>query len=234
MENSIDIKKLIEKEMSPENFKEIILTFQTYLISKDYKKIIKYIDDIKLLIENIIEYLITNKDEYFKVYEENNCQNLFCLLIDKKNKILNLFLIQKVSFYLANLKNKEQLLKLFSSEFIKKIISEQSDNRWDSDFLYYYINLLKSLVMKIDESTIEFFYNKELNTFPLLTNTLRFYNHTDEMNTNVVRNIFLSILKINNELIRDFICSLPTLSYFNFLACRMRDMIKTFNKKNKK
>ena len=233
MENSIDIKKLIEKEMSPENFKEIILTFQTYLISKDYKKIIKYIDDIKLLIENIIEYLITNKDEYFKVYEENNCQNLFCLLIDKKNKILNLFLIQKVSFYLANLKNKEQLLKLFSSEFIKKIISEQSDNRWDSDFLYYYINLLKSLVMKIDESTIEFFYHKELNTFPLLTNTLGFYNHTDEMNTNVVRNIFLSILKINNELVREFICSLPTLSYFNFLACRMRDMIKTFNKKIK-
>ena len=46
--------------------------------------------------------------------------------------------------------------------------------------------------MKIDSTTIQLFFQKEKNIFPLLENALKLYNIEDHMIKNVVRNIFLN------------------------------------------
>ena len=51
---------------------------------------------------------------------------------------------------------------------------------------------MKSLSMKIDSTTIQLFFQKEKNIFPLLENALKLYNIEDHMIKNVVRNIFLN------------------------------------------
>ena len=64
---------------------------------------------------------------------------------------------------------------------------------------------------------------------------LKFYNHPDQMIRNVIKNTFLTILKLSKDYqpLLDFICSLPVLSYFNFFAYRLRDLIITYYKKVK-
>ena len=49
---------------------------------------------------------------------------------------------------------------------------------------------------------------------------------------NVVRNIFLTICRLNYPPFFDYLCCLPSVSYFSFISCRLRDMIINLNKEN--
>ena len=220
-----------ENKITPQNFRQLYNELRKLTSASD--KIAKVENDIKTLIESIIEYLI-HGDKHdsliFDVFCELNFMNEFINLSNQKSKVINLQIIKSFALLITNLTNKQNLYFLFSNNFINQIISGDYE-KIDSDFLYYYVNFIKSLALKIDETTIQFFYHKQMNTFPLLANTLKFYNHPDPMISNVVRNIFLTIAKIRYEPVIEYMCGLPNLTYFIFITCRTRDLIKTLNKR---
>ena len=119
--------------------------------------------------------------------------NEFLFLSDLKNRAINLMIIQSFSILILNVSNSIILYYIFSNNFINRIIS--NDYEFDDDFIYYFVNFMKSLAQKIDTSTIQFFFQKNTYDFPLLSTSLKFYNHSDPMLKNTVRNIFLTILK---------------------------------------
>jgi hypothetical protein len=227
---SFSITQLIEKnKINSENLRRIYNELHK-LISHN-EKISNVENDIKILIESIIEFLLhgdKNDSSIFYVFCELNFMNEFIFLSNQKSKVINLQIIKSFALLITNLTNKQSLYFLFSNNFINQIISGDYEII-DSDFLSYYVNFIKSLSLKLDETTIQFFYHKQMNTFPLLTNTLKLYNHSDPMVSNVVRNIFLTISKIKYEPVTQYICGLPTLSYFCFITCRTRDLIKSLN-----
>jgi len=83
--------------------------------------------------------------------------------------------------------------------------------------------------MKIDLNTITFFLQKQYNSFPLLKSTLKYYNYPDPMIKNTVRNVILNLLKLEYEPINTFFCTLPIISYFPCLICKLRDLILKLN-----
>lgn len=123
--------------------------------------------------------------------------NEFLLLNNMNHKQINLQIIKSFAVLILNTTNLSTLYYLFSNNFINQIVSNDYV-KYDDDFLSYYINFLKSLVQKLDETTIQFFFNKQFNSFPLLQSALKFYNHHDPMVKNTVRNILLTILKSKN------------------------------------
>ena len=131
-----------------------------------------------------------------------------------------------------NITNKISLYYIFSNNFINNIISNNNFDKYDDDFLSYYVNFLKSLALKIDLTTIQFFFHSNINSFPLLESAIKIYNHPDPMIKNVVRNIFLTICRLNYPPFFDYLCCLPSVSYFTFITCRLRDMIINLNKEN--
>ena len=131
-----------------------------------------------------------------------------------------------------NITNKISLYYIFSNNFINNIISNNNFDKYDDDFLSYYVNFLKSLALKIDLTTIQFFFHSNINSFPLLESAIKIYNHPDPMIKNVVRNIFLTICRLNYPPFFDYLCCLPSVSYFSFISCRLRDMIINLNKEN--
>lgn len=225
------ISQLSEKQISPENFRG--LYSELHKITSSGGNLSKVENDVKILIESIIEYLISgdkNDSSIFDIFCELNFMNEFIFLSNSKNRIINLQIIKSFALLISNLTNKQSIYFLFSNNFINQIISCDFD-KTDNDFLYYYVNFIKSLCLKIDETTIQFFFHKQMNTFPLLENCLKLYNHPDPMINNVIRNNFLTIAKIKYEPVIEYICGMPTLQYFAFISCRARDMIKTLNKK---
>jgi protein CLEC16A len=120
--------------------------------------------------------------------------NEFITLSQANNKAISLQIIKSFSVLILNTSNTTTLYYIFSNNFINQIISNDYEKQ-DEDFLSYYINFLKSLSLKIDETTIQFFFSRQTNTFPLLQSALKMYNHSDPMIKNVVRNIVLTILK---------------------------------------
>jgi len=120
--------------------------------------------------------------------------NEFLHLCNMDNKEMNLQIIKSFSVLILNTTNMTTLYYIFSNNFINQIVSNDY-RKYDDDFLSYYINFLKSLCQKIDVTTIQFFFHKQYNSFPLMESALKFYNHHDPMVKNTVRNILISILK---------------------------------------
>lgn len=160
--------------------------------------------------------------------------NEFLNLSKALNLKINLQIIKSFSLLVTNLSNKETLYYIFSNNFINDIISiiYNDNNNNDPDFLSYYINFIKTLSLKIDDVTINFFFHKQKNQFPILDTALKLYNYPDSMINNVVRNIFLTIIKIRSSEVLDYMCSLPNITYFIFLSYRVKDNILLINKNN--
>lgn len=142
---------------------------------------------------------------------------------ESKCRDVNLEIINDIAMLILNLKNNQSLYYLFSNNYINQIISNDYDKN-DDDFISYYVNFLKSLSLKLDITTIQFFFHKQINSFPLMESAMKIYNHPDPMIRNVVRNIFLTITKLGYEPFYDYLCCLPSVIYFTFIACHLRDI----------
>jgi protein CLEC16A len=157
----------------------------------------KHEEQSKEVIQYVIEYLIygdKHDSSIFDIFCEFNFMNEFIYLSNLNNRSINLQIIKSFSVLILNLTNTTTLYYIFSNNFINQIITNDYE-KYDDDFLSYYVNFIKSLSLKIDTTTIQFFFHKGLNSFPLLQSALKLYNHNDPMIKNVVRNIILTVLK---------------------------------------
>ena len=125
--------------------------------------------------------------------------NEFIQLSNQNNRNINLEIIKSFSVLILNVKSPQTLYFFFSNNFINQIISNNYE-KYDDDFIFYYINFLKSLTMKIDFTTVQFFFNNKYSTCSLILSALRYYNYPDPMIKNTVRSVMLNFLK------RKFIC----------------------------
>ncbi len=65
----------------------------------------------------------------------------------------------------------------------------------DEEVIGYFIAFLKSLSFRVNEDTINFFYDEAQACFPLYQRALRFFNHSETMVRIAVRTITLNIFK---------------------------------------
>ena len=161
--------------------------------------------------------------------------NQIIILSESKSKDILLQIIKTLSVLIININNKIILYYLLSNNFINKIINTINNDfiKYDEDFISYYINFLKSISLKIDLTTLPFFFLSQINSFPLLEITLSLYNHQDKMVQSVVKNILLIMLKLNYPPLIEYLCCLPCLAYFSFISCRIKDLlILISNEKN--
>ena len=201
----------------------------------DKEKQKKYKDYFKDLIQLIIDYLIYGDKKKERIYFDNFCEldfmKEFIVASKSRNMDILLQIIKSMSALILTITNNESLFYIFSNNFINNIITNDDIQESNEDFLSFYVNFLKSLSLKIDVTTIQLFFQKEKNSFPLLENALKLYNNDDSMIKNVVRNIFLKFagLSLEYQPLKDYLMSLPILKYYCFLACRLTDMTKELN-----
>ena len=224
-----------DKKKNTVEFTRLYNNFHLIVLGSEKIETIKsqLIQIIEMLVENLIE-ADKNNEDIFNEFTNSKFLYELVILFKKNDRDLNLQILKSFSLLIANLSKEEHLNYFLETYFINDILTLYSDDI-DNDYLYYYINFIKSLTLKINEKTIQYFFIKEINSFQMLTNMLKFYNHPDQMIRNVIKNTLLTILKLSKDYqpLLDFICSLPVLSYFNFIAYRLRDLIITYYKKVK-
>ena len=216
---------------SKDELKKLYFAFHTILIEN--KKYDKFLPEITNILESLIEYLINgdkNDPSILEIFQSIKFLDDIIMFLSKKNKDINIQIIKFFSVLMTNLSEKNFVIFLINCDYINQAIYEDTEVI-DGDYLYYYINFVKSLLFKINTFNIRFFFHEDTNTFPLLVNCLKFYNHPDSMISNTIRNIFLFVLKMGYQPCIDYICNLPMISYFVFISCTLRDEIKTLDKK---
>eukprot|EP00928_Gymnodinium_smaydae_P030568 TRINITY_DN22696_c0_g2_i2.p1 TRINITY_DN22696_c0_g2~~TRINITY_DN22696_c0_g2_i2.p1 ORF type:complete len:746 (-),score=142.71 TRINITY_DN22696_c0_g2_i2:64-2301(-) len=95
----------------------------------------------------------------------------------------------------------------------------------DEEILAYFITLLKSLAMRLDQTTIKFFFIQHPDqSFPLYTEATKFFSHRDQMVRAAVRTITLQVYRIDDPGMRRFVHRHASESYFSQLAYHLRDL----------
>ena len=217
----------IKNNISPINLELIRKEFQYIENSKDIKH---SIDQICSLISIVGNYLVSAENK--KMPEEFAIFDAFCYL-DFMSEFLKLSsydyykidlqLIKMLSFMLINIKNKPWLYYLCSNNLLNKIISKDY-SKYDDEFLSYYVNFLKSLSLLLDETSIQLFYIEKNNSFPLIENILKYYDHKDSMIRNVVRNTVMNIFRVKNAKIEEYFSKLPSVLYFVKIVDRIKNI----------
>ena len=143
-------------------------------------------------------------------------------------------IINTLSSMLISINNKIILYYILSNNFINKIIKSINNELIKSteDFLSHYVNFLKSISLKMDLTTVQFFFMEINGSFPLLESALSLYNYQDKMIQGVSRFILLTMLKLNSPQLTEYICSLPSLSFFCFISCKLKDTLKSLSDEN--
>lgn len=226
-----------ESKMSKTKMEEFKKTLLKLLNQEKYSN--KDIDRIKKKVGEIQGYLIVadkkKLPEYFKAFTDLNILDVFNSLLEKNNSEISFCILEATYFLSTNLKNEDLILNMYKTKFktkipgqemniIDKIISLSEVNQKD-EFLTYQINFMKSLTLKINESNLFYFFDKDINLFPILTKSFSLYNHSDPMIRNVVKNILLSIIKIKNDDLLNFLVSFPNNLYYTNLILNLKNYI---------
>ena len=192
--------------------KEIIHRLEGYLLMADKKKLFKYFDS----------------------FYELNLLNILNSFLNKGIPQISFCILECIYILLTNIQNTGFIFYLYSTKYqtyvpgenlniIDKIIS--IDAKKKEEFLTYQVNFIKSLTLKLNIDCIEFFFDKNKNQFPILNKAFSLYNNKDAMIRSVVKNIFLTILKIKDEPLRRFITAFPNNIYYPNIIFQLRNII---------
>ena len=175
-----------------------------------------------------------NLKEYNTHFIKLNFLTLFNNFLDKNVSRVTFAILEMINFLTTNIQNKELLEYIYKEKFltniqginmniIDKLIS--LDTKKNEEYLTYQINFIKSLTLKMNIDTLNYFYDCNINQFPILTKSLSLYNYTDPLIRNVVKNIFLAIIKIENKNLREFLISFPINLYYSNIIYQLKNTI---------
>ena len=166
-------------------------------------------------ISEIESYLLfsskTDSLDFFDMFCEENYLKEYIRLLSLNNKEISLAILNSINILILNISNNQFLYYFFSSQVVNSIISSSFQ---EDEYITYQINFIKSLSLKITKDTLYFFLDKNKNKCPLIAKTLTLYNMNDPMVRNVVRTIILTMLRIEDVNLRNFLVSFPVNVYY--------------------
>ena len=116
--------------------------------------------------------------------------------------------LQTLSILIQNTRSEQAVYFLFSNNHLNAIVSQEFDIESD-EVLAYYVSFLKTIAMKLNGETVQFFFNQGSNggarRFPLFSQALKFHAHEESMVRAAVRTLTLQVYALRDEEICAFI-----------------------------
>ncbi|XP_022248411.1 protein CLEC16A-like isoform X2 [Limulus polyphemus] len=177
-----------------------------------------------LLVEtlrSIAEILIwgdQNDSTVFDFFLEKNMLSFFLQIMKQKcGRYVCIQLLQTLNILFENIRNETSLYYLLSNNHVNSIIVHKFDFS-DEEVMAYYISFLKTLSLKLNPHTVNFFYNEHTNDFPLYTEAIKFFNHGESMVRIAVRTLTLNVFKVQDRAMLKFIRNKTAAPYFSNLV----------------
>jgi hypothetical protein len=161
---------------------------------------------------NIAEHILwgdKHDPTFFEYFLEKNILSFMLSLgapldVDAKVKIQ---LIQTLSMMIENMRTPSSLYFILSNNRINDLISHHEiDFAHDEDLLAHYISFLKTLALKLDSNTVQFFFNAREQRFPLLTEGAAYHDHRESMVQTAVRNLVLQVFSVTDAAMQRYLC----------------------------
>eukprot|EP01065_Artemidia_motanka_P009247 TRINITY_DN14724_c0_g1_i1.p1 TRINITY_DN14724_c0_g1~~TRINITY_DN14724_c0_g1_i1.p1 ORF type:complete len:1075 (+),score=211.44 TRINITY_DN14724_c0_g1_i1:104-3328(+) len=156
-------------------------------------------------ISEIVVWGDRNEPKIFDLFLELHMLPHFIhITLSRAPSTVKIQIIQTLSILLGNLKSLPSVFYLLSGDFMNKLIECEFDFD-DDEVLSNYINFLKSLSLRFDIATIQFFFNRDHKTFPMYSAALKLIAHPEPLVRAGVRSIFMNICSVDDEYVRKFV-----------------------------
>ena len=135
--------------------------------------------------------------------------------------------LQTLSILIQNTRSEQAVYFLFSNNHLNAIVSQEFDIASD-EVLAYYVSFLKTIAMKLNGETVQFFFTSgggeggKGRRFPLFSQALQFFAHEESMVRAAVRTLTLQVYALRDEEIGAFVCDGPEGAYFGRLGEHLR------------
>ena len=225
-----------EERMKPSDLNIIKENILKILLRQQINQ--KEIDELNKNLGELQGYLVVADKKKLKEYFDNfiklNFLESFNILLDKNIDGIVFSMLQLVNFLTINIQNQELLEYIYSIKFPTQVFGQQMniidkiislDFKKNEECLTHQINFIKSLSQKININSLKYFYDCNINQFPILTKALSLYNYNDPLIRNVVKNIFLAVVNIDNKNLREFLISFPINLYYSNIIFQLKNRI---------
>ncbi|CAD8157348.1 unnamed protein product [Paramecium octaurelia] len=165
-----------------------------------------------------------NNDTFFDYFCDQKTMSLYLDLVHTGQREVVVAVIKAITMLLQNIQRPVSINYILSHSALNGIIIADYNFR-DDEIIAYYINLLKCVSIRIDEQSLQLFYNLKFSTFPMLMKAICFYKHKENLIRTSVRNIVLGITKINLPPLRRYVSSFPFTMFYVQFSCYMRDAL---------
>ncbi|KAM3961022.1 C-type lectin domain containing ema [Aphomia sociella] len=161
-----------------------------------------------------------NDSSVFDFFLEKNMLSYFLRIMRQKcggSSYVCVQLLQTLNILFENIRNETSLYYLLSNNHVNSIIVHKFDFS-DEEVMAYYISFLKTLSLKLNNHTIHFFYNEHTKDFPLYTEAIKFFNHSESMVRIAVRTLTLNVYRVQDASMLRFIRDRTAAPYFSNLV----------------
>ncbi|ORC92001.1 uncharacterized protein TM35_000042150 [Trypanosoma theileri] len=133
--------------------------------------------------------------------------------------------IQCITMLLQNLTRKSSVYCICSNNHLNRIISISMDES-DDELLSIYVSFLKTLALRLNEDTVQFFFESETGNFPLFDRAAKLLDASDRIVRAAARQIVISVAQLSEPAISVFLKSALG-EVFRLMAVFLWSQIKT-------
>jgi hypothetical protein len=117
---------------------------------------------------------------------------------------VNIQILQTLSILCQCVRNNTSIYYLLSNNYINEIIDFPYDFDDEEGVVDNFISFMKSLSLRLNAQTVQFFFVEENDTFPLLSRAITFLHFSDPMVRTAAQATILNVLRIEEKRAREF------------------------------
>lgn len=143
-----------------------------------------------------------NKSEFlFDFFCEKNMLSLFLEIMSTKGgcpSIVHIQILQTLSILISCVRNETSLYYLLSNNYINEIIIYPHDFLNDESLCAQFASFMKSLSLKLNIFTVQFFFIEETGAFPILTRAVELLTIPDPMIRIASQSTILNVYRVED------------------------------------
>ena len=166
----------------------------------------KVVEVLRLIAEMVV-YGDSKSEMLFDFFCEKNMLSLFLELMSSESGCpieVHVQILQTLGILINSVRNDTSLYYLLSNNYINEILLHPHDFTIDENLCEQYVSFIKSLSLKLDEQTVQFFFREETGAFPLLEKAITLLNYPEPMVRIAAQTAVLNIYRVRDSRSREY------------------------------
>lgn len=168
------------------------------------KNVVTVIEHLRTVAEMVV-YGDSNSEQLFDFFCEKNMMALFIEIMWSPNcpGSVHMQILQTLGILCQSVKNDTSLYYLLSNNYVNEII-QYPHNFENENISEQFVSFLKTLSLRLNLQSVQFFFIEDTGAFPLLTRAIGLLQFKEPMVRIAAQAIILNVYKVRDKRSRDY------------------------------